>query len=649
MLKNGIGWRRYFKESESTRTVGELIANSAVKMEFHERAHWFESVLRALLPRGSESKDARLRYFLNTLKKNPALAESFRESFLILIQSCSMFRFFSETGYTHAHGLWSEVTQRIFRRILPEAEATDFQDIVARAFTTNEQLDWIETLSPQIIEECLIAFLGDDFQWNGKESDYSIADDLRDAVLLQSVNIAHHGTSLAVRGRTRRRGEIFGSSFLKLSTRVHSGAAIQPELFSECRRDVESIYRKMEDSGVSVGTVHTVEALTAALDRLEILIEFEKDEKENSHRKFAEFLAEVARSAVRARGIRGHIGRHFYLLARKVAERNGHSGEHYIARSLPEYRSLFRSAFFGGIIVVVMTLAKTGVLHLHLPPIFSALAVWLVYSAGFLTMQFCGATLATKIPSFTASRLAQWIKEARSRKDTKAFTHEVGYVVKSQSLGLVGNLVAVIPLAWGINFAFESLMGFSLFSAEYSKHTIADLHPLHSVVIFHGMLTGAELWGSSMIGGWFENLIVFRGVPEAIARHPRLLRIFGKIRAKSISEAFLRNVSGIGTNVSLGFLFGFAPLLGDLIGLNLEGKHVTISTASATVSLASLNSGGASFAIGWTCVGLFFVAVMNFLVSFTLALIVAVRAQNIRRGWALHFFGSLFSRSRSPL
>ena len=93
-----------------------------------------------------------------------------------------------------------------------------------------------------------------------------------------------------------------------------------------------------------------------------------------------------------------------------------------------------------------MTILKTGLIRSAPAPLFLATGVWIIYSAGFLTMQFTGFTLATKIPSFTASRLANLLKTVR-KLNADDFRNEVRLVVKSQALAFLGNLLGVIPLS----------------------------------------------------------------------------------------------------------------------------------------------------------------------------------------------------------
>lgn len=56
--------------------------------------------------------------------------------------------------------------------------------------------------------------------------------------------------------------------------------------------------------------------------------------------------------------------------------------------------------------------------------------------------------------------------------------------------------------------------------------SVGNLHDLlHSGTVFYAALTGVLLWLSSLGAGWLENWIVYRRLPEALAKHRRLLRL----------------------------------------------------------------------------------------------------------------------------
>ncbi len=82
-------------------------------------------------------------------------------------------------------------------------------------------------------------------------------------------------------------------------------------------------------------------------------------------------------------------------MTRKIVERSGETGEHYIARSRQEYGGMLQSAAGGGAIMAVTAWLKTILLGWGLHGLLQGLAASLNYSAGFVAIQLTGSTLAT--------------------------------------------------------------------------------------------------------------------------------------------------------------------------------------------------------------------------------------------------------------
>ena len=80
-------------------------------------------------------------------------------------------------------------------------------------------------------------------------------------------------------------------------------------------------------------------------------------------------------------------------------------------------------------------------------------------------------------------------------------------------------------------------------------------------------------------------------------------------------------------------------------GLPLDVRHVTLSTGQVTAALAAL--GGehlGMLAAVWLVVGILGIGLLNILVSFSLALFVAIRARNLRGPERRQFYRALVGR-----
>jgi site-specific recombinase len=94
-----------------------------------------------------------------------------------------------------------------------------------------------------------------------------------------------------------------------------------------------------------------------------------------------------------------------------------------------------------------------------------------------------------------------------------------------------------------------------------------------------------------------------------------------------------RQAAGFGGSIALGTLLGMVPVFAKFVGLPLDVRHVTLSSGSLTLAMSSLGQG----AVGWgaflrAALGIALIGLLNFGVSFALALVVALRARDVPRG-----------------
>ena len=95
--------------------------------------------------------------------------------------------------------------------------------------------------------------------------------------------------------------------------------------------------------------------------------------------------------------------------------------------------------------------------------------------------------------------------------------------------------------------------------------------------------------------------------------------------------AYLENSGGgLAGNIALGFFLGMAALFGQLFGIPFDIRHITISAANTSIGV---------YGLGWENIdktyliivflGVLGIGFLNFLVSFSLAFIVAVRSRGV--------------------
>jgi site-specific recombinase len=585
---------------------------------------------------------ARLRILAQVLRETPEWRAAVGGLVRDVLAEASGFELFCETGMPARLGLFAEASDRIVRRLLPAPpDPRDLGHLLLRMLPKEDDATWLEGLPSERIVELLELLAGDDP--SAGDPFAGVKDSMADAASVVAVRIASLGTLDVIRTSARLR-EVRDSPFLALPRLLEAllraegpeaAVASAGELtagLGQCRRTVSQAFQHLEESGVSLSMVYHLELLTRQMDRLQALARLLAPAPGVSGARTAlDLTAELIRERIEHTSLGGLLNSSSRLLARKVAERAGHSGEHYITSSGAEYREMWRSAAGGGALTAVTAAIKYAVASKDWPLFFQMAFHSTNYSLSFLLMQALGFTLATKQPSMTAAALAGSLKQASAEQDPSECVDLVARITRSQLAAALGNIGLAIPSAALVELLSRAFLGHSVMATETAEHMIASLHPFGGPTIPFAILTGFFLWLASVVAGGLENWAVYRRLPEAIGAHRGLVALVGAERAAALGRAFENNVSGIGGNVALGVLLGSTPSIGRFFGVALDARHVTLSTAALVLSVCALGAHQlVSSSFVWAALGVGIIGCLNFGVSFALALAVAMQAREVR-------------------
>ncbi len=656
--------------------VDTILSSANPSLTLQERVHWLQDLvtwLRApiqaeerdsLKLRGSGLQTVRIRFLLHLFGRRPDWRAQVATTLRSILTETSGLELFSSTGLTSEAGFFSEVANRIASRVLPTAtDERDLATLFKRIFSDESDADWIAQLPADLFSQ-LVELICDSAA-STKLVFLPMQNSMAESLTILGTHLAATGLSPELRARMSV-SDVMLSPFVALSRRLHTLAdGVQQHVLSDeqarplingcmndisaCRDRLNDIRLHLEKSGVSVALVYKIQSLSDSLTRVETILNILYPESQAPlHANTQTFLAALIRQSLEARSVRHLIKVNLDMMARKVVERVGVSGERYIATSRSEYWTMFRAGAGGGVLTVWTTVAKFVITKAHLAMFFEGFFSWLNYSSSFLAMQWFHFALATKQPSMTASALANKLRRLSKRKHLQDFVDEVARITRSQFSAAFGNVGLVVPCALLFDFGFRMLSGHPVLNTSYAVKTINSLDPFSSLTIPAAAFTGVILWVSSLTGGWLENWAVYRRFPEAIETHRRLQWALGERQALLLSQKFARSIAGIGSTICLGFLLAFAPIAGQFFGLPLDIRHVTLSSGSLAFAASSLgweNLNGQTFALA--CVGIIFILIMNFGVSFALALVVALRARRIKRAWVVHLVRSVGYRLRT--
>lgn len=588
----------------------------------------------------------RWRWLTRVLERVPAYRSQLARALRRTLEETSGLRLFARVGIPGDRGLLNETIDRLSRRFLPEPlDENSLRQLATRLFPAERDLGWLAGVPDEQVSR-LVRLLSREGAPLGAW--WPLVPNACDAIALLAASVAGIGLSEVIRVRSpsfplraspffrlpRVCDELVGATSEEEWAFEGAEAALNALLsvIADCREVVRAVVDNLDQRGVSVDVVYRLELITKSLARIDVLAtRLVMRGAPDAPSRARHLLIELARARHRELSLSDLLRNNLHLLARKIIERAGHTGEHYITTTRGEYFRMLLSAAGGGFLTAGTTATKYWIGWAHFAPFVEGLLSSINYAGSFLLMQALGFTLATKQPSMTAAALAGSLRESAGHPDLSGLVSTIARITRSQLAAALGNLGMVIPAAIALDALHRRELGRPFLDAETGSYVLGSLHLTQSASVLYAAFTGVLLWVSSVGAGWLENWAIYRSLPEAIAGH-RSGRFVGRRATAALARVFSRNISGFGGNVTLGVLLGMTPVLGKFFGLPLDVRHVTLSTGALTLSVCSLGEEQLSTsALLFAIAGIVVIGLMNFGVSFVLALAVALRAREVDR------------------
>jgi site-specific recombinase len=642
---------RYAGRHGGLPSLDVLASSASADQSLEERLNWLVDLAQWIRRPGHDGESppanmapqsGRLRRFLDMLERNPAWKLAVAQTLRSIIRQTRAVALFSETGLPRQFGLLSEIGERLARKFLPSRPGSaELGVLFERLFPCRGDDLWIENLDEATLER--FGGLLDYGAGPADEGWNKLSEELEDALACLAAQIRVTGCSGAIRALLKNQS-VRELAFFKLGTSLSSTftarekgdeAAMSAELnhlqslLDACHRARGEAMAHLEKSGVSTEVVYHLAFIEASLQRFQELLELEFDPAPQLKRS-AGFVALLARQNRAQDSVVYLLRQNWRLLTRKIVERSGETGEHYIARSRREYGLMLKSASGGGAIMAVTAWLKTILLGWGLPGLQQGIAASLNYSLGFVAIQLTGSALATKQPAHTAASLAARMHNVREPAAVERLVDEIVCLVRSQIASIVGNLALVPPSMLLLHFMVLGWTGKDIMPPERAAKAMHALSILGPSMIY-AAFTGVLLWASSLTAAWAGNWFACHHIGEALATDRRLIRTFGTTRVARFAQWWTRNIAGLCGNISFGFMLGLIPALAEFAGLPLDIRHVTLSACFLTASVATLGVGAmATQAFVLAVLGIAGIGLMNLTVSFSLAMFVATRACDIQ-------------------
>ena len=608
------------------------------------------SVLR---PRSRRDTGAGERYaaMLARLEADAELLSAFRGHVVHFIASRRLITFFTDSGILPGTGFFSEWWRILGDRLLPEApDERRLKDCLHVIFDRPDDWRWQEQVPPEHSRRLWALLAPADelrnLDWRG------IQEQILNSVLL----LAHRVSGLGVEAELMRASPSFGDDlpcFVALSAEALDfvnalraaldDAAIPADdgsqllvIVDQCASTLQRVRKRALTVGTSLHLSYLLARSEQCLERLrELVAILVATNASTAPGTTTEAWAEFARDAFLAENRRNSLGNYMAqlsrLLAVRVTENAARSGEHYICDTAGDYRQMWRSAAGAGVLIAGMALLKIFAAGLHAPLFVEAFLFSMVYGLGFVLIYLLGMTVATKQPAMTAQTLAGLLGEVRPTRQAEldGLVDVVAAVCRSQLAAIAGNVVMALPVAIAIGFWLGQLQDHPVIPLEKGAHLLGDLDPL-SWALPHAAIAGFYLFLSGLITGYFDNRAAYRDIGIRIARLRWLRRLAGTVRAAGIGAYIQDHLGGIMGNFLFGCMLGSTGVVGIILGLPLDIRHIAFSSANLGYALIGFDFALPFKAILWAGLGIALIGLTNLAVSFALALRTALGARGVR-------------------
>lgn len=599
------------------------------------------SMIRPKYADNLERAEANLRELIGILRENPALGEHLRWHIRNVILQGDIEYVLSDSGVAEGGSFFSELGSRLRHFLLPELKRpNDLGDVIRKVFYKSSDHYWISGIRDDIWVE-LFELLGIRLQ-TANRSDLQ---KMLDAASAISYRICGNILDKQFRDYPQyRKPEL--SPFVKQNAELNlfrekfeageplngAGGALFEEL-EKCRLAINIIKKDRSDKGAGLQQTFLLVKLERQISRLKVIMTILDEDLPVDIQRAVIFFEHIVFFESRKNHIGALVTDNVGLLAFQISEHKSHTGEHYITSTKKEYMAFFRSACGGGVFAAVMGLFKIMIHHLHLALFWQHFWYSINYALGFVGIHVTGSTLATKQPSMTAAALAGSLDVNKNGFVSPAeLAITFGKVWRSQFVAFAGNLLFTFPVAFLLAVIYDLLMGHPIAGGAEAAQLIEDQNPLETPVYIYGSITGIMLFISGLISGYYDNMVLFSRIPERVENHPLLNKFLPRKLLRRLGNYLRGNLGSLAGNIALGFLLGFPSFFGNIFGVSLDIRHITISTAHYAIGMYGTRFDPDFYQLTGALFGIALIGFMNFLVSFSLAFWVAIRSRNIRFG-----------------
>jgi site-specific recombinase len=606
-----------------------------------------------------ERAAANVRTMTQLLRGDPGQAQALREYLLRLLESRRHASLYSEVGVLSNDGFFTELKRRLAYRVLPPALGDEYlADLLDEVFYRQTDWQWIAAVPAEDWHDLFGTLFA-------RRDRRILLPGMLEALRTLSYRVAAIGLEPKLTN-FHAEMEQFESPFLVQNREVVdyldgyarrlAGEAVVLDdakhllvMLDQCEGVIARIRRKALAQGTSIALTYLLVTLSQSIERMRKLLflvdlsgelappaEVEAALPDHSRREAQHRAASLALvlELIEAHNnkytVRDLLRDNVYLLARNVTENASRTGEHYIAENRRALLAMFLSAAGAGLIVGFMALFKILLGTLRAAPLVEAFLFSMNYSLGFVLIHLLHFTVATKQPAMTASHIAASLQSRDGRHiDLDSLAELINKVFRTQVTAVLGNIATALPSAWVIAWGWLQVTGHHLVTPGKAMHLLHDIDPLHTPALFYAAIAGVCLFLAGLVSGYYDNQALYTRWGQRITQLRGLNAMIGPERTARLGRYLEDNLGSLMGNFFFGIMLGMASALGLLLGLPIDIRHVTFSSANFATAMVALDHNVSWQLVVTSVIGFLAIGAVNLLVSFALALWVALRARRI--------------------
>ncbi|WP_353171399.1 site-specific recombinase [Acinetobacter rudis] len=592
----------------------------------------------------------KIQALIQALLRQPVATYTLQSYLLHLINRYKQTSLYADSGILSLDGFWNQLSQRIGAHFLPLLnDESQLQDLLAKVFYDRHDRFWLENISDQSWIQLFRLF---PLSQQTRPASNSIKHEIIKAITVLSYRISGIGlypefinaqpelsdyeSPFLVQNR-----EIveFIESYKRAHREQDQHLAIRfPDasqalvMLEQCHDVVSKIRRATKRIGVSISLTYLLSLLEQCLHRTEQLLNILTEEDDIRYIAIGELLTDVVEAHSSEHSVRALLASNSELISLQVTENASKTGEHYVSTDKKGFFAMYRSAAGAGMIIATMATLKILASRLTLAPMMQAFLYSMNYAFGFMLIHVLHFTVATKQPAMTAAALAATVQHRKGSK-TAQLAELAGLIVniiRTQFIAILGNISIAIPTAALITFFWQYALDEPLLKHAKADALLHSLNPFTSLAIPHAAIAGVCLFLSGLIAGYFDNLAIYRKIGPRLKAHQRFARLMGQARLDRFADYVQRNLGALAGNFLFGIMLGSMGTLGFILGLPLDIRHIAFASANFIQGLLCISGTPDIGLIFVSFLGVLLIGLTNLFVSFSLTVVVALRARRVR-------------------